>query len=316
MKHVIKVAVTGGAGQIAYSLLPRIASGSMFGADQPVELHLIEIPAALAPLESVVMELHDCAISAPAKSRRDLRPRRRFSRRELGVAGGQRSSQNGNGAQDLLGINGKIFTLQGEAIARNAASDVRALVVGNPCNTNCLIAMNSARDVPKNRWFAMTRLDENRAKAQLALKLGTHWRDVTRLTIWGNHSSTLYPDFFNARIGGTPAAEVIADRTWLERDFIELVQQRGAAIEARGLSSAKSAAHGVIGTVRSLIEPAQREIGTASLSVRMEAMESNRGIFPPITVFRTYACRASLNELIPDAAHRLEERLSARAFEL
>jgi malate dehydrogenase len=150
--------------------------------------------------------------------------------------------------RDLLGINGKIFTSQGEAIARNAASDVRVVVVGNPCNTNCLIAMKNAKDVPSNRWFAMTRLDENRAKAQLALKSGFHWRDVTQLANWGNHSSTLFPDFFHARIGGKPVSDTITDNTWLETDFIKSVQQRGAAIiQARGLSSAKSAAQGVVG---------------------------------------------------------------------
>ena len=228
----------------------------MFGADRPVELRHIEIPAALAPLEGVVMELHDCAFPLLRKvvATSDLDEGFRGVNWALLVGSVPRKA--GMERKDLLGINGKIFTLQGKAIARNAASDARVLVVGNPCNTNCLIAMNNARDVPKNRWFDMTRLDENRAKAQLALKSGTHWRDITRLAIWGNHSCTLYPDFFNARIGGTPAAKVIADRTWLERDFVELVQQRGAAIiQARGLASAKSAAHGVIGTLRSLIEP-------------------------------------------------------------
>ena len=162
--------------------------------------------------------------------------------------------------KDLLGINGKIFTSQGEAIARNAAADVRVVVVGNPCNTNCLIAMRNAKGVPADRWFAMTRLDENRAKAQLALKSGFHWRDVTRLPIWGNHSSTLLPDFFNARICGKPVTDTIADGGWLETDFIEGVQQRGAAIiKARGLSSAKSAAQGAVDTVRSIIEPTVEE---------------------------------------------------------
>jgi malate dehydrogenase len=156
--------------------------------------------------------------------------------------------------KDLLGINGKIFVEQGRALAESAASDLRVLVVGNPCNTNCLIAMNNAKQVPSDRWFAMTRLDENRAKTQLALKSNSHWRHVSNMAIWGNHSSTLYPDFFNARIDGKPAPEVISDSQWLENDFIKAVQQRGAAIiQARGLSSAKSAAHGAIDTVRSII---------------------------------------------------------------
>jgi malate dehydrogenase len=199
MKPTIKVAITGGAGQIAYSLLPRIASGSMFGLDQPVELHLIEIPAALAPLAGVVMELQDCAFPLLRNiiATSDLDEGFRGVNWALLVGSVPRKA--GMERKDLLGINGKIFTSQGEAIARNAASDIRVLVVGNPCNTNCLIAMSNAKGVPADRWFAMTRLDENRAKAQLALKCGRHWSDVTRLGIWGNHSSTLYPDFLNKR---------------------------------------------------------------------------------------------------------------------
>lgn len=156
--------------------------------------------------------------------------------------------------KDLLGINGKIFVEQGRALAECAGSDLRVLVVGNPCNTNCLIAMNNAKQVPSDRWFAMTRLDENRAKTQLALKSNSHWRHVSNMAIWGNHSSTLYPDFFNARIDGKPAPEMISDSQWLESDFIKAVQQRGAAIiQARGVSSAKSAAHAAIETVGSII---------------------------------------------------------------
>jgi malate dehydrogenase len=256
MKPTIKVAITGGAGQIAYSLLPRIASGSMFGLDQPVELHLIEIPAALAPLEGVVMELQDCAFPLLRNviATSDLDEGFRGVNWALLVGSVPRKA--GMERKDLLSINGKIFTSQGEAIARNAGSDIRVLVVGNPCNTNCLIAMSNAKGVPADRWFAMTRLDENRAKAQLALKCGRHWSDVTRLGIWGNHSSTLYPDFLNARIGGKPVTDVISDSAWLETEFIKSVQQRGAAIiQARGLSSAQSAAHAALETVRSIIEP-------------------------------------------------------------
>ena len=256
MKPTIKVAITGGAGQIAYSLLPRIACGSMFGPDQPVELNLIEIPTALQPLEGVVMELQDCAfpLLRNVVATADLEEGFRGVNWALLVGSVPRKA--GMERKDLLGINGKIFTSQGEAIARNAASYVRVLVVGNPCNTNCLIAMNNAKEVPADRWFAMTRLDENRAKAQLALKSGRHWRDVTQLGIWGNHSSTLYPDYFNARIGGKPVTDVITDNVWLEEEFIRSVQQRGAAIiQARGLSSAKSAAHAALETVRSIIEP-------------------------------------------------------------
>jgi malate dehydrogenase len=256
MKPTIKVAITGGAGQIAYSLLPRIASGSMFGLDQPVELHLIEIPAALAQLEGVVMELQDCAFPLLRNviATSDLDEGFRGVNWALLVGSVPRKA--GMERKDLLSINGKIFTSQGEAIARNAASDIRVLVVGNPCNTNCLIAMSNAKGVPADRWFAMTRLDENRAKAQLALKCGRHWSDVTRLGIWGNHSSTLYPDFLNARIGGKPVTDVISDSAWLETEFIKSVQQRGAAIiQARGLSSAQSAAHAALETVRSIVEP-------------------------------------------------------------
>ncbi|HEY5954520.1 MAG TPA: malate dehydrogenase [Terrimicrobiaceae bacterium] len=255
MKPTIKVAVTGGAGQIAYALLPRFASGSVFGPDQPIDLHLIEIPAALPRLEGVVMELHDCAFPLVRKVIATSDLDEGFRGVNWALLVGSVPRQAGMERKDLLGINGKIFTSQGAAIARNAASDVRVLVVGNPCNTNCLIAMSNAPDVPKERWFAMTRLDENRAKAQLALKSGCHWSEVTQVAIWGNHSSTLYPDFFNARIDGRPVPETIKDTKWLETDFIQSVQQRGAEIiKARGFSSAKSAAHGVIDTVRSIIE--------------------------------------------------------------
>jgi malate dehydrogenase len=248
MKSPIKIAVTGAAGQIGYSLLPRIASGGLFGPEQPVELQLIEIPPSLKALEGVVMELHDCAFpllhSVMATS--DLAEGFQGVNWALLVGGVPRKA--GMERKDLLGINGRIFVEQGRAIAKHAASDIRVLVVGNPCNTNCLIAMNNGREVPSDRWFAMTRLDENRAKTQLALKSGSHWRDVSNVAIWGNHSSTLYPDFFNARIGGKPVIDVISDREWLETTFIKTVQQRGASIiQARGLSSAKSAAHGRVG---------------------------------------------------------------------
>ena len=260
MKPTITVAVTGGAGQIAYSLLPRIAAASVFGPDQPVDLHLIEIPVALTALEGVVMELQDCAFPLLRKVVATVDLDEGFRGVNWALLVGSMPRKAGMERKDLLGINGKIFTSQGEAIARNAASDVRVVVVGNPCNTNCLIAMKNAKDVPSNRWFAMTRLDENRAKAQLALKSGFHWRDVTQLAIWGNHSSTLFPDFFHARIGGKPVSDTITDNTWLETDFIKSVQQRGAAIiQARGLSSAKSAAQGVVDTVRSIIEPTPAE---------------------------------------------------------
>ena len=254
MNSPIKVAVTGAAGQIGYSLLPRIASGAIFGREQPIDLHLIEIPPALKVLEGVVMELHDCAFPLLHNVLATADLNEGFRGVNWALLVGSVPRRAGMERKDLLGINGKIFVEQGRALAESAGSDLRVLVVGNPCNTNCLIAMNNAKQVPADRWFAMTRLDENRAKTQLALKSNSHWRHVSNMAIWGNHSSTLYPDFFNARIDGKAASEVISDSQWLENDFIKAVQQRGAAIiQARGLSSAKSAAHGAIDTVRSII---------------------------------------------------------------
>ncbi|HRQ87615.1 MAG TPA: malate dehydrogenase [Bacteroidia bacterium] len=256
MSKPIRVAVTGAAGQIGYSLLFRIASGSMFGPDQPVALNLIEIEPGMKALEGVVMELDDCAFPLLTDIRATSSLDEGFSDVNWALLVGSVPRKAGMERKDLLGINGKIFTGQGQAIARNAASDVRALVVGNPCNTNCLIAMNAAPEVPKERWFAMTRLDENRAKSQLAKKAGVHVSEVTNTVIWGNHSATQYPDFHNALIGGKPATEVISDHAWLEGSFIETVQKRGAAIiEARGSSSAASAANAIVDTVRSLTTP-------------------------------------------------------------
>ncbi len=256
MSEPIRVAVTGAAGQIGYSLLIRIASGAMFGPNQPVALNLVEIPKGMQALEGVVMELDDCAFPL-------LRDIVATDNLDAGFSGANwcllvGSVPRGPGMErkDLLGINGKIFTGQGQAIQKNAASDVRTLVVGNPCNTNCLIAMNNAPDVPGNRWFAMTRLDENRAKSQLAQKAGVHSDTVSNMTIWGNHSATQYPDFYNARINGQNADAVIGDEAWLQDTFIPIVQQRGAAIiKARGLSSAASAANAIVDTVGSLSKP-------------------------------------------------------------
>lgn len=256
MKSPIKVAVTGAAGQIGYALLFRIASGELFGPEQPVALHLIEIPAALNALEGVVMELHDCAFPLLQSIVPTADLDEGFRDINWALLVGSVPRKAGMERKDLLGINGKIFTGQGRAIEKNAAADVRVLVVGNPCNTNCLIAMNNAKSVPSDRWFAMTRLDENRAKSQLAAKAGAHVTDVTNLAIWGNHSSTQYPDFYNAKINGKPVPSVIPDENWLQNTFIPTVQQRGAAIiKARGASSAASAANAVVDTVRSLMTP-------------------------------------------------------------
>ncbi|MGA1237384.1 MAG: malate dehydrogenase [Limisphaerales bacterium] len=255
-KKPLHVAVTGAAGQIGYSLLFRIASGSMFGPDQPVVLHLLEIEPALPALGGVVMELQDCAfpLLKGVVATADLNEGFRGVNWALLVGSVPRKA--GMERQDLLGINGKIFTGQGQAIERNAASDVRVLVVGNPCNTNCLIAMNNAPGVPRDRWFAMTKLDENRAKSQLAGKAGVDVVEVTNLAVWGNHSPTMYPDFTNAKISGKPATDVIGHHAWFSETFIPTVQQRGAAIiKARGASSASSAANAVVDTVRALTQP-------------------------------------------------------------
>jgi malate dehydrogenase len=255
-KAPIRVAVTGAAGQIGYSLLFRIASGAVFGPDQPVALNLIEIEPGMKALEGVCMELDDCAFPLL----KDIRPtcdlNEGFGGANWSLLVGSVPRKAGMERGDLLGINGKIFTGQGQAIQANAASDARVLVVGNPCNTNCLIAMNNAPDVPRDRWFAMTRLDENRAAAQLAAKAGVQVSEVSNVTIWGNHSATQYPDYYNAQIGGRPAHDVIADEDWAQNEFIPVVQQRGAAIiKARGASSAASAANAAIATVRSLTTP-------------------------------------------------------------
>jgi len=253
MESPVKVAVTGAAGQIGYSLLFRIASGQMFGPDQPIALHLIEIPPALGALEGVVMELHDCAFPLLQSILPTADLDEGFRDVNWALLVGSVPRKAGMERKDLLGINGKIFIGQGQAIEKNAAADVRILVVGNPCNTNCMIAMNNAKEIPRDRWFAMTRLDENRARAQLAHKAAVEITRVTNMAIWGNHSSTQYPDLYNARIDNRPATEVITDEKWLQGEFISRVQQRGAAIiKARGLSSAASAANAVIETVRFL----------------------------------------------------------------
>ncbi len=256
MKTPITVSITGAAGNIGYALLFRIASGFVFGPDQPVNLRLIEIEPGLPALAGVIMELDDCAFPLLNEVVGTADLDEGFKDANWCLLVGSVPRKAGMERADLLGINGKIFTSQGQAIARNAAKDVRVLVVGNPCNTNALIAMNNAAGVPNDRFFAMTRLDENRAKSQLAQKAGVHVSKITNLCIWGNHSATQYPDFTNAKIDGKPATEVITDHEWLKGEFIATVQQRGAAIiKARGLSSAASAANAAMDTVRSLITP-------------------------------------------------------------
>src|SRR5262245_35806257 len=252
----LRIAVTGAAGQIGYSLLFRIASGAMFGPNQPVILHLIEIEPALPALGGVIMELEDCAFPLLKGVVPTANLDEGFRGVNWALLVGSVPRKAGMERKELLGINGKIFVGQGKAIQKNAASDVRIHVVGNPCNTNCLIAMNNAPDIPRDRFFAMTRLDENRAKAQLAKRAGVDITAVSNVAIWGNHSSTQYPDFYNAKVSGKPATQVIRDEAWLKGEFISTVQQRGTAIiKARGASSAASAANAVVDSVRSIIEP-------------------------------------------------------------
>lgn len=260
MTQPIRIAITGAAGQIGYSLLFRIASGGLFGPNQPVILHLIEIPQAMQALEGVVMELEDCAFPLLHKIIHTSSLDEGFKAVNWALLVGSVPRKAGMERKDLLNINGTIFVEQGHAIERNAASDIRTLVVGNPCNTNCLIAMNNAPSIPKDRWFAMTRLDENRAIAQLAKRAHVATKSVTNITIWGNHSATQYPDFYNAKINGKPATEVIQNEAWLKGAFIPEVQQRGAAIiKARGASSAASAANAAIDTIKSIIEPTPQD---------------------------------------------------------
>ena len=243
----VRVAVTGAAGQIGYSLVFRIASGAMLGPDQSVVLQLLEIPPAMGALDGVAMELDDCAFPLLAGLELSDDPGTAFNGANVALLVGSRPRSKGMERQDLLEANGAIFTGQGRSLNDHAADDLRVLVIGNPANTNCLIAMNSAPDVPDERFTAMMRLDHNRALTQVAQKLGTSVNDVSRMTIWGNHSATQYPDLVHCEVPGGTAAAVIDDQAWLEGDFIPTVQQRGAAIiEARGASSAASAANAAI----------------------------------------------------------------------
>ena len=243
----VRVAVTGAAGQIGYSLGFRVASGQLLGPDQPVVLQLLEIPPAMGALEGVAMELDDCAFGLLSGIELTDRPETAFDGVGVALLVGSRPRTKGMERKDLLEANGAIFTGQGRALNDRAADDLRVLVIGNPANANCLIALATAPDVPAERFSAMTRLDHNRALTQVAARAGVSVNDVSRMTIWGNHSATQYPDLFRCRVGARSAAEVIGDQTWLEDTFIPTVQQRGAAIiEARGASSAASAANAAI----------------------------------------------------------------------
>jgi malate dehydrogenase len=256
MANVVRVAVTGAAGQVAYAMLGRLASGEIFGPQTKVVLQLLEITPALPGLEGVALELDDCGSPVLQDIICTDDPNRAFKDVNYALLVGSFPRKQGMERKDLLGINGKIFVGQGKALAANAAKDVRILIVGNPCNTNCLVAHNNGRDIPAERWTAMTRLDHNRARAALAKKAGVGCAAVTNVTIWGNHSNTQYPDFTNAKINGKPATEVITDRAWLENTFVPQVQNRGAAvIKARGASSALSAANGALDHVKSWLAP-------------------------------------------------------------
>ncbi len=247
----VRVTVTGAAGQIGYSIVFRIASGQLLGPDQPVDLRLLEIPQAMGALEGVAMEIIDCAFPLLAGLDLHDRPADAFDGTNVALLVGSRPRTKGMERAELLSANGEIFTVQGKALNAVAAADVKVLVVGNPANTNCLIAMNNAPDIPRERFTSMMRLDHNRAVAQLATKLAVPVSDITEMGVWGNHSPTMYPDLFHAKVGGRQAAVVVDDQAWIEDDFLPNVGKRGAAvIEARGASSAASAANAAIDHVR------------------------------------------------------------------
>jgi malate dehydrogenase len=254
MTKRVKVAITGAAGQIGYALIFRIASGQMFGHDTDVELQLLELEQALPALKGVAMELDDCAFPLLKKVTVTSDVNVAMKDVNWAILVGSVPRKEGMERSELLNINGKIFTTQGRAINDHAAADVRVFVVGNPCNTNCLIAMHNAPDVPRDRFYAMTMLDELRSRSQLAIRAGVDVTDISQMIIWGNHSSTQYPDFYHAKIGGKPATDVITDINWLKNEFIPIVQKRGAAvIKARGASSAASAANAALMTVYHLV---------------------------------------------------------------
>lgn len=258
MKPPIRVAVTGAAGNIGYALVFRLASGAILGPDQPVILNLVEIPPVLPALDGVEMELQDCAFPTLVGVNKADSDHLEDGFGDCNIVLCVGSVPRGKGMErgDLIRVNGPIFTSTGKAINAAAAKDVRVIVVGNPCNTNCLIAMSNAPDVPRDRWYAMTRLDQNRAVTQLAQKSGQPVEAVQNMTIWGNHSATQYPDFYNAKINGSPAAGVIGDENWLQNDFISRVQKRGAeVIGARGASSAASAANAALDNIQDILNP-------------------------------------------------------------
>jgi len=304
MAGKVNVTVTGAAGQVAYAMLGRIASGEIFGSNTRVSLRLLEITAALSTLEGVAMELEDCASNVLDEVILTDDANRAFNGTNWALLVGSFPRKQGMERKELLGINGKIFVGQGKAIGAHAAQDVRILVVGNPCNTNCLVARSQAREIPDERWTALTRLDHNRARSALAKKAGVTVPEVTRMTIWGNHSNTQFPDFTNAQIQGKPATAVVTDRNWLETEFVPQVQQRGAAvIKARGSSSALSAANGALDHVKSLLNPT-----AAGDWVSMAVVSQGQYGVPKRLVFG-YPCKT-----LPGAKYEVVEGLSLDAF--
>jgi malate dehydrogenase len=290
-KTPVKVAVTGAAGQIGYALLFRIASGQLLGDDTPVHLKLLEIPAAVKAAEGTAMELDDCAFPLLSAIDIDDDPNQAFDGASVALLVGARPRTKGMERGDLLEANGGIFKPQGAALNAHAASDLKVLVVGNPANTNCLIAASNAPDIPRERFTAMVRLDHNRAIAQVAKKTGSEVADVTNMTIWGNHSATQYPDLFNAKVKGSNAAEAIADQSWIENDFIPTVQKRGAAIiEARGASSAASAANAAIDHIHDWV------LGTPEGDWVSMAIPSNDSYGIGEGVFAGYPCTCAGGE--------------------
>jgi len=286
-KEPVRVAVTGAAGNIGYALVFRIASGAMLGPDQPVILQMLEITPALDALKGVAMELDDCAFPLLAGTVLTDDADEAFGDASYALLVGSRPRTKGMERADLLEANGAIFTKQGKALSDSAAKDVKVLVVGNPANTNCLIAMNNAPGIDPRRFTAMTRLDHNRAMSQIARRAGAHSSEVTKVTIWGNHSATQYPDIFHAEVKGQPAADAIGDRSWIEKEFIPTVQQRGAAIiEARGSSSAASAANAAIDHVHDWA------LGTASNDWVSMAVPSDGSYGVPEGLISGYPCTA------------------------
>ena len=314
MKNPVRIAVTGAAGQIGYSLLYRIANGDVLGADQPVVLSLLEITPALPALQGVVMELQDCAFPLLAGIDTSDDAHAAFDGANYAFLVGSRPRTKGMERKELLEVNGAIFTTQGKALAAGAADDVRVLVVGNPANTNCLIAMNNAGSIPRERFTAMTRLDHNRALAQVGAKLGVPVTDIAHMTIWGNHSATQYPDLFHAEVGG----DIVADRVgqeWIESEFIPVVQQRGAAIiEARGASSAASAANAAIDHMRDWAR------GTAPGAWTSMAVCSDGSYGVPEGLISSFPCTAAGGDwsIVPGLEHNAfsQARIDATVAEL